>query len=50
MYGKKEKKKPTFTKASTPEGLQKQKAAIRDYYKKKRDERNREKLGKPNAK
>ena len=32
MFGKKTQKKPTFTKASTPEGIRKQRAAIKDYY------------------
>lgn len=47
MFGKKETRKPTFTKASTPEGLRKQRAAIRDYYVKKKEGRNKAKLGKP---
>ena len=46
MFGKKEAGKPTFTKASTPEGLRKQRAAIRDYYVKKKEGRNKAKGGK----
>ena len=45
MFGKKETKKPLFTKASSPEGLRKQRAAIKDYYIKKRETRNKAKLG-----
>ena len=44
MFGSK--KKSTFTKASTPVGIQKQRAAIIDYYSKQRSERNKAKLGK----
>ncbi len=36
MFGKKAQKKPTFTKASSPEGLRKQRAAIKEYYSKKK--------------
>ena len=46
MIGKKASKKPTFTKASTPEGIRKQRAAIKDYYIKKRNSKNTAKLGK----
>lgn len=46
MLGKKTTKKPTFTKASTPEGLRKQRAAIRDYYAKKKEGRNKAKITK----
>ena len=45
MFGKKQTKKPSFTKASTPEGLRKQRAAIRDYYAKKRAVKNTAKKG-----
>ena len=38
--------KSTFTKASTPEGLKRQRAAIQAYYAKKRAERNTAKLNK----
>lgn len=50
MFGKKAQKKPTFTKASTPEGIRKQRAAIKDYYIKKRNDKNSAKLGKPKQK
>lgn len=46
MLGKKSTKKPTFTKASTPEGLRKQRAAIKDYYVKKKERRNKAKSAK----
>ena len=50
MFGKKTPKKPTFTKASTPEGVQKQRAAIKDYYIKKRTSKNSAKVGKTKQK
>ena len=50
MLGKKTPKKPTFTKASTPEGIRKQRAAIKDYYIQKRKNKNSVKLGKPKQK
>lgn len=46
MLEKKSARKPTFTKASTPEGLRKQRAAIRDYYAKKKEGRNKAKIAK----
>lgn len=39
-------KKSTFTKASTPEGLRKQRAAIKSYYAAKKESRNKAKLTK----
>lgn len=48
MFGSK--KKSTFTKASTPVGIRKQRAAIIDYYSKQREGRNKAKLGKPGRK
>ena len=50
MLGKKNAKKPTFTKASTPEGIRKQRAAIKDYYIQKRKSKNSAKLGKTKKK
>ena len=50
MFGKKTPKNPTFTKASTPEGIRRQRAAIKDYYIKKRNNKNSAKLGKPKQK
>ncbi len=47
MYSRKKVKRSTFTKASTPEGIRRQRAAIRDYYAKKRGEKNTTKTGKP---
>ena len=47
MFGKKTPKKPTFTKASTPEGIRRQRAAIKDYYIKKRTNKNSAKLKNP---
>ena len=44
MFGMKKEKKPNFTKASTPEGIRKQRAAIKDYYIKKRASANQSKL------
>lgn len=44
MFGNK--KKTTFTKASTPEGIRKQRAAIIEYYSKQREGRNKAKQGK----
>ena len=50
MFGKKMENKSTFTKASTPEGIRKQRAAIKDYYVKKRNNKNGAKLSKPKQK
>ncbi len=50
MFGKKVQKKSAFTKASTPEGIRKQRAAIKDYYVKKRNNKNGAKLGKAKQK
>ena len=50
MLGEKMQKKPTFTKASTPEGIRRQRAAIKDYYIQKRKNKNSAKLGKTNKK
>ena len=50
MLGKKTPKKPTFTKASTPEGIRKQRAAIKDYYIQKRKNKKSVKLGKTKQK
>ena len=45
MFSKK-KKRSNFTKASTPEGIIRQRLAIREYYAKKRGEKNSIKTGK----
>lgn len=50
MMLEKKTKHPTFKKASTPEGIRKQRAAIKDYYIKKRNSKNSAKLGKPKKK
>ena len=50
MFGKKKEKKPSFTKATTPEGVRKQRAAIKDYYIQKRKNKNSAKLKKSKQK
>lgn len=46
MFGKKKEKKPSFTKATTPEGVRKQRAAIVTYYVKKNASKSATKLKK----
>ena len=46
MFSKKKEKKPSFTKATTPEGVRKQRAAIVNYYAMKNTNKNSAKLKK----
>ena len=46
MFGKKKEKKPAFTKATTPEGIRKQRAAIVNYYANKNANKSTTKLKK----
>lgn len=46
MFGKKKEKKPAFTKATTPEGIRKQRAAIVSYYANKNANKSTTKLKK----
>lgn len=46
MFSKKKEKKPSFTKATTPEGVRKQRAAIVSYYVKKNASKSATKLKK----
>ena len=50
MFGIKKQKKPTFTKASTPESIRRQRAAIKEYYAKKKEGRNKAKARKAKLK
>ncbi|MBQ7906800.1 MAG: hypothetical protein IJ309_02370 [Clostridia bacterium] len=50
MFKAKKKKRSKFTKASTPEGIKRQRAAIKAYYAKKRGNKNPFKSGKPKRK